>query len=121
MHPRRLATWRARPRSVRRRRHDRATARLPLVLYSSDTPPEVLAEHARTPWAANGYLAMPLDTTALSKLAGRLLAAAEVVESADDVSRLVTTELRPGQTVTFTVVRGKKRTTVDVTLVDRPG
>ncbi|HSN92921.1 MAG TPA: response regulator, partial [Anaeromyxobacteraceae bacterium] len=77
-----------------RLRHDRTTARLPLVLYSSDTPPEALAEHARTPWAANGYLAMPLDTTALSKLAGRLLAAAEVVESADDA---VVEEIEPAE------------------------
>ena len=51
-------------------RHEPATARLPLVLYSSETPAESLAEHARTPWAANGYLAMPLDTEALSRLAG---------------------------------------------------
>jgi ParB family chromosome partitioning protein len=67
-----------------RLRHDRATARLPLILYSSDTAPASLAEHARTPWAANGYLAMPLDTTALRTLARRFLAAAAVVESADD-------------------------------------
>ena len=43
------------------------------------------------------------------------------IESADDVSRLVTTELRPGETVSFTVVRGKKRVKVGVTLADRPG
>jgi ParB family transcriptional regulator, chromosome partitioning protein len=67
-----------------RLRHDRATASLPLVLYASETPPESLAEHARTPWAANGYLAMPLDTDALRQLVTRLLAAAEPVESADD-------------------------------------
>jgi len=42
------------------------------------------------------------------------------VESADDVSRLVTTKLEPGQTVTFTVMRGKRRVTVPVTLGDRP-
>ena len=42
------------------------------------------------------------------------------IESADDVSRLVTTTLAPGQTVTFTVVRGGKRVNVDVTLADRP-
>jgi ParB family chromosome partitioning protein len=65
-------------------RHDRATAQLPVVLYSSETPPESLAEHARTPWAANGYLAMPLDTAALRVLSARILAAAEPVESADD-------------------------------------
>lgn len=67
-----------------RLRHDRATARLPVILYSSDTAPGALAEHASTPWAANGYLAMPLDTTALRALSRRILAAAEVVESADD-------------------------------------
>src|SRR6516225_3630316 len=65
-------------------RHDRATAQLPVVLYSSETPPESLAEHARTPWAANGYLAMPLDTAALRMLSARILAAAEPLESADD-------------------------------------
>src|SRR5512136_247446 len=65
-------------------RHDPVTARLPVILYSSDTPPASLAEHARTPWAANGYLAMPLDTVALRKLAERILAAAVPVESADD-------------------------------------
>src|SRR5512138_3981895 len=68
-----------------RLRHDPATARLPVILYSSDTPAESLAEHARTPWAANGYLAMPLDTDALRTLAGRLLAAGEPPESADDM------------------------------------
>src|SRR5512143_3747498 len=66
-------------------RHDPVTARLPVVLYSSDPPPEALADHARTPWAANGYLAMPLDTDALRTLAGRLLAAGEPPESADDL------------------------------------
>jgi len=43
------------------------------------------------------------------------------IVSADDVSRLVTTDLAPGQTVTFTVVRGTKRVKLDVTLADRPG
>ncbi len=43
------------------------------------------------------------------------------VRSAEDVSRLVTSVLRPGQTVAFTVLRGgTKRATVDVTLGDRP-
>ncbi|HET9554004.1 MAG TPA: response regulator [Anaeromyxobacteraceae bacterium] len=65
-------------------RHDKATARLPLIVYSSDTAPASLAEHARTPWAASGYLAMPLDTMALTTMARRLLAAAEPVELADD-------------------------------------
>jgi S1-C subfamily serine protease len=43
------------------------------------------------------------------------------IESADDVSRLVTTDLAPGLTVSFTVVRGTKRVKLDVTLADRPG
>jgi S1-C subfamily serine protease len=39
----------------------------------------------------------------------------------DDVSRIVSTELLPGQTVTFSVLRGgTKRTKVDVTLGERP-
>ncbi|MGB8930630.1 MAG: response regulator, partial [Anaeromyxobacteraceae bacterium] len=67
-----------------RLRHHVATERLPIVLYSSDTAPGSLAEHARTPWAANGYLAMPVDTEVLRALARRILSKAEVVESADD-------------------------------------
>jgi S1-C subfamily serine protease len=42
------------------------------------------------------------------------------VHGADDVSRLVTTRLEPGQTVPFTVVRGGRRVTVAVRLGDRP-
>jgi S1-C subfamily serine protease len=42
------------------------------------------------------------------------------VDDADDVSRLVTTTLEPGQTVTFTVLRGTKRVSVPVTLGNRP-
>jgi 2-alkenal reductase len=41
------------------------------------------------------------------------------VESSDDVSRIVTTELLPGQTVPFTVVRKGSRRTIDVTVGDR--
>jgi S1-C subfamily serine protease len=41
------------------------------------------------------------------------------VTSADDISRVVT-RLRPGQTVEVTVIRGGRRTAVDVTLGDRP-
>ena len=41
------------------------------------------------------------------------------VAHADDVSRVIT-ELRPGQTVQFTVARGARRLTVPVTLGDRP-
>ena len=44
------------------------------------------------------------------------------VTSTDDVSRIVSTQLLPGQTVTFTVLRGgTRRATVDVTLGERPG
>jgi S1-C subfamily serine protease len=42
------------------------------------------------------------------------------VASADDVSRLVTTKLAPGQKVTFTVMRGTRRITIHVTLGNRP-
>lgn len=42
------------------------------------------------------------------------------VDDADDVSRLVTTTLEPGQTVTFTVLRGKRRVAIPVTLGNRP-
>ena len=42
------------------------------------------------------------------------------VDDADDVSKLVTTTLEPGQTVTFTVLRGKRRMSIPVTLANRP-
>ena len=42
------------------------------------------------------------------------------VRGADDVSRLVTTRLEPGQTVPFTVLRAGRKVTVDVRLGDRP-
>jgi S1-C subfamily serine protease len=43
------------------------------------------------------------------------------VRSADDVSRLVTTRLRPGQKVPFTILRGgTRKLTIDVRLADRP-
>ena len=45
--------------------------------------------------------------------------AGKPVGGSDDVSRIVT-ELRPGQTVEFTVIRGGRRTALDVTLADRP-
>jgi S1-C subfamily serine protease len=45
--------------------------------------------------------------------------AGKVVAGTDDVSRIVT-ELLPGQTVEFTVVRGGRKTAVDVTLGNRP-
>ena len=58
-----------------------------------------------------------LDVT----LGGDLIVAiaGQDVRGADDVSRIVT-GLEPGQTVAFTVVRGERRMTVDVTLGDRP-
>ncbi len=54
-------------------------------------------------------------------LGGDLLVAiaGQPVAGADDVSRIVT-GLSPGQTVPFTVVRGDKKISVDVTLADRP-
>lgn len=82
-----------------RLRHDRTMARLPVILYSSETAPESLAEHARTPWAANGYLAMPLDTSALTVLARRLLAEAEPTELADDDPDLLEVAPPPGEAV----------------------
>jgi S1-C subfamily serine protease len=58
-----------------------------------------------------------LDVT----LGGDLIVAiaGKAVHGADDVSRIVT-ELRPGQTVAFTVLRSGRRMSVDVTLGDRP-
>jgi 2-alkenal reductase len=59
-----------------------------------------------------------LDVT----LGGDLIVAigGTAIEGADDVSRLVTTELEPGQKVNFTVVRGSRRVTIPVTLGNRP-
>jgi S1-C subfamily serine protease len=43
------------------------------------------------------------------------------VQSTDDISRVVATQLSPGQRVPFTVLRGgTKRATVVVTLGERP-
>jgi S1-C subfamily serine protease len=42
------------------------------------------------------------------------------IRSAADVVRAVTEQLRPGQTVNVTIVRGGTRQTVPVTLADRP-
>jgi len=57
---------------------------LPVVLFSSESAPEALAEHARTPAAADAYLAMPLDTAALARISRQLLQAPQPVEVADD-------------------------------------
>jgi S1-C subfamily serine protease len=59
-----------------------------------------------------------LDVT----LGGDLIVAIDgrKVEGSDDVSRLVTTELLPGEKVTFTVLRGTRRVAVAVTLGNRP-
>jgi S1-C subfamily serine protease len=43
------------------------------------------------------------------------------VRSSEDVSRIVSTVLQPGQTVPFTVVRGGSRKTVQITLAERVG
>jgi S1-C subfamily serine protease len=42
------------------------------------------------------------------------------VESAEDVVRVVTTELSPGETVPIVLYRGKNRRTVSVKLAERP-
>jgi S1-C subfamily serine protease len=42
------------------------------------------------------------------------------VASAEDVVRVVTTELSPGETVPLTFYRGSNRRTVDVKLAERP-
>jgi 2-alkenal reductase len=42
------------------------------------------------------------------------------VRSADDISRIVTHSLRPGQKVPFTIYRGGERKLVQVTLAERP-
>jgi 2-alkenal reductase len=60
-----------------------------------------------------------LDVT----LGGDLIVAIDgtPVTSTEDVSRIVSTQLMPGQTVPFTVLRGgTRRATVDVTLGERP-
>jgi 2-alkenal reductase len=60
-----------------------------------------------------------LDVT----LGGDLIVAIDgtPVTSTEDVSRIVSTQLMPGQTVSFTVLRGgTRRATVDVTLGERP-
>jgi ParB family chromosome partitioning protein len=67
-----------------RLRQEGVAPALPVILYSSETGPESLAEHARTPRAASGYLAMPLDTAALTEMARRLLASAGPTELSDD-------------------------------------
>jgi S1-C subfamily serine protease len=46
--------------------------------------------------------------------------AGRTIRSASDVVRAVTEELRPGQTVTVTILRNGKRRAVRVTLSDRP-
>jgi len=71
---------------------------LPVVLFSSESGPEALAEHARTPSAANAYLAMPLDTAALVRVSRELLASPAPLEVADDalLEDSGAVEVRPG-------------------------
>jgi len=69
--------------------------RLPVILYSSETAAESLAEHARTAWAASGYLAMPFDTATLVAMARRLLVPVEPTELADDDPDLLELETPP--------------------------
>lgn len=57
---------------------------LPVVIFSSESAPEALAEHARTQGAADAYLAMPLDTAALARVSRQLLQAPQPVEVAAD-------------------------------------
>jgi ParB family chromosome partitioning protein len=57
-----------------RRRH--GAAGVPVILLSSEAAPDAMLAHARTPGAADGYLAIPFDTGALVEMAGRLAAAA---------------------------------------------
>ena len=86
-----------------------------LVTRVEDGSPAALAglRGGRRTEAFNG-----LDVT----LGGDLIVAigGTKVEDADDVARLATTTLEPGQTVTFTVLRGKRRIAVPITLGDRP-
>ena len=64
-------------------RRTAGAAGVPIILFSSDSVPEAFAEHARTPAAADAYLAMPLDTDALTATARQLLEAG-TAEPADD-------------------------------------
>jgi ParB family chromosome partitioning protein len=64
-------------------RRSPASAGVPIIVLSSDASPEALAEHARTQGAADAYLAMPLDTSALTAAARRLMEAG-TAELADD-------------------------------------
>jgi S1-C subfamily serine protease len=43
------------------------------------------------------------------------------VTSADDLVRVVSGRLRPGQVATFSIVRGGSRKTIPVKLTERPG
>lgn len=72
---------------------------LPVVLFSSESSPEALSEHARTPAAADAYLAMPLDTAALARISRDLLAAPVPVEVADDafLEEVAPVEVRIGE------------------------
>jgi S1-C subfamily serine protease len=42
------------------------------------------------------------------------------VENADDVVRVIAEQLLPGQTTTFTIMRGSERRRVDLVLAERP-
>lgn len=70
-------------------------ARLPVLLYSSETGPAALEAHARTPYAASAYLGMPLDTAGLAALVRRLLAEAEPALLEED--QVVALEPPPGR------------------------
>jgi S1-C subfamily serine protease len=81
--------------------------------------------HAKSPGAAAGLhgSSKPMDVLGYTglKTGGDVIVAIDgkPVRSADDVVRIVSYGLRPGQVATFTVVRGSERKTFAVTLGDR--
>jgi S1-C subfamily serine protease len=81
--------------------------------------------HAKSPGAAAGLHGSSKPTDVLGytglKTGGDVIVAIDgkPVRSADDVVRIVSYGLRPGQVATFTVVRGSERKTFAVTLGDR--
>jgi len=81
---------------------------LPVVLFSSESAPEALAEHARTPGAADAYLAMPLDTAALARISRQLLQAPQPLELGDDavLEEAPAVEVRLGEPQTPTPAPG---------------
>jgi len=86
-----------------------------ITRVESDTPADTAGLRGGSRSEVYNGLAVTLGGDLIVAIGGR------PVRSAEDVSRLVTSVLRPGQTVAFTVLRGgTTRATVDVTLGDRP-